>query len=245
MKDPLATYLAGGGDEKALLNQLAHNEKLAELGRLSAALIHELNTPLSVVISATQLILREEGLSDFVREMVERINQEAHRLSQQTRGILSFSREGEVEGETDVNTVIHEVALFLRYEAQKRSINLVDDLDHRLHPVAVDGNRLKQIIINLVMNAIQAIGEGGTILMRTLPAADGRVEIQIADTGPGISAEIRERMFEPFFTTKEAGEGTGLGLYITKQLVEHFSGSISVVSAVGEGTTFLLRFPTR
>jgi len=245
MKDPLTTYTAEGIIDSEFLEQLAYNEKMAELGRLSAGMMHEINTPLSVVISATQLILREEGLTDFVREMVERINLEVQRLSLYTKGVLSFAREDEKEGgETDVNVTLQEVLAFLRYEARKNSIKVVEDIDFRLSPISMDPNRLKQILINLIVNALQAMSDGGTLLVKTCATPDNYVEIQIADTGPGIPPAIIDRVFEPYFTTKEAGEGTGLGLYITKKLTEHFSGSIRVQSSMGEGTTFYLRFPS-
>jgi len=125
-------------------------------------MVHELNTPLSVIVSAIQLILREDGLSPSVKEMVERIEMEAQRLSLFTRGLLSFTRkEDDPVGEADVNQVLQEVMHFLKYETQKRSITVVEDFDFRLPPIASDVNRLKQIFINLIMNAFQAMDEGG------------------------------------------------------------------------------------
>src|SRR5512137_133751 len=119
--------------DEDLLEQLAWNEKMAELGQLAVGMVHELNTPLSVIVSAIQLILREEDLSVSVKEMVERIDMEVQRLSQFTRGMLSFARKDDATvGETDVNHVLQEVMHFLRYEAQKRSIKVVEDLDFRL-----------------------------------------------------------------------------------------------------------------
>jgi len=245
MKNSLSKYLADNGRLDAqLLEQLAQNEKLAELGRLSAGVIHELNTPLSVIVSAAQLIEREEGLSEFVLEMVKRINQEAQRLSKLTRGILSFARQEEEEGaETDLNETLQEVIAFLKYEAQKRSIKVIEELDYDLTPLAGNANRLKQVFINLVMNALQAMGEGGRLALRTAMLNPGEVQIQVADTGTGISEETMARIFEPFYTTKAPGEGTGLGLFITKQIVEALGGRIEVASKAGKGTTFTIVLP--
>ena len=243
-EDPLARLAADGRMEKAMLEQLAYNEKMAELGQLAAGLVHELNTPLSVINSAAQMILREEHLPEFVREMVERINSETHRLSQFSRGLLSFTRkeEGEV-GEVSLSQVIREVTAFLRYEAQKRSILVVEDLDFHLPSVAADANHLKQIFINLVMNAIQAMPGGGTLVIRVAPRDDDGVEVQVADTGEGIPADMVDHIFEPFFTTKRPGEGTGLGLFVTQKIVELYGGTIDVKSVAGEGTTFCVTLP--
>lgn len=245
MNHPLATYISTDGSvQDEILEQLAFNEKMAEIGRLSAGMIHELNTPLSVIVSAAQMILREHELPEFVREMVERIDQEAQRLSHFTRGLLTFSRREEGErGEADINHILREVMAFLRYEAQKRSVTVVEEFDFHLASVAADGNRLKQVFINLVMNALQAMGEGGTLLLRSAMAAPDLVEVAIADTGCGIPPHVLPSIFTPFFTTKGPGEGTGLGLFITKKLVELDGGTISVRSVPGEGTTFNLTFP--
>src|SRR5512138_1309723 len=137
---------------------------MAELGRLSAALLHELNTPLSVIVSAAQMTLREDGLSDFVREMIGRIDIEAQRLSQLSRGMLCFSRRDDAGEETvDLVKVLQEIMQFLRYEAQKLSVTVIEEFDYDLPPAAASANRIKQVVINLVMNAIQAMGSGGTL----------------------------------------------------------------------------------
>ncbi len=241
---PAACFGPDGKIDDCLLDKLAFNEKMAELGKLAAGMVHELNTPLSVIVSATQMILREDGLPDSIKEMVERINEETQRLSHFTRGILSFARtREEVSAEVDVNQVLGDVLVFLKYEVQKRSVKVIEDLDYRIPSILADGNRLKQIFVNLIMNALQAMENGGVILVRTVCPDDRSVEVQIADTGTGIREEAVGRIFEPFFTTKEPGTGTGLGLFITKTIVERLGGGISVQSAYGEGTTFTISFP--
>lgn len=245
MDNSLTRHLSAGGRiDEQLLAQLAHNEKMAELGRLSVGMVHELNTPLSVIASAVQLILREEEVSPSIKEMLERIDSEVHRLSEYTRGVLSFARTGEEpEPEADVNQVLQEVMVFLRYEARKRSITMIEELDYDMLPVAADINRLKQIFINLIMNAFQAMGHGGALRVSTSMPDDRSARIEIADTGEGIPPERLERIFEPFFTTKKTGEGTGLGLYIVGKMVELMHGRITVTSRVGEGTTFTIILP--
>lgn len=241
---PFASYVGTDGQiDERLLEQLAVNEKMAELGKLAAGMVHELNTPLSVIVSAAQMILREE-LSEFTREMVERIDLEAQRLSQFTKGLLSFARQEEgAVPEADVNQILREVMAFLKYEAQKRSVTVIEELDYHLPTIPANGNRLKQIFINLIMNALQAMESGGALLLRTSIPDDDSIEIQIADTGTGIAVEALGRVFEPFYTTKTADMGTGLGLYITKTIVERLGGVIGVQSVAGEGTTFTVTFP--
>lgn len=229
-----------------LLNQLVSNEKMAELGMLSVGVVHEINSPLSVIASAAQMILREEGLSEFVQEMVERIGEEARRLSQMTRGLLSFAREeGEQAEESDINRIVRDVMVFLKYEALKRSIRVVEDLDHRIPSMDVEPNKLKQVLINLAMNALQAMEqrEGGVLRVATRLRAGDFVEISVEDTGPGIPPEKIPLIFEPFYTTKEPGKGTGLGLFITRSIVQSMKGTIKVESEEGKGTRFTVLLP--
>jgi two-component system sensor histidine kinase HydH len=233
-----------GAISNELFKQLAYNEKMAELGRISAGVVHELNAPLSVIVSASQMIMREEGVPEPVREMIDRINTEAQRLSQMTRGILSFSSHEEAGGDADVNLTVEFVLDFLCYEAARRGVSLMKNLDHRLPVVRVDSNVLKQIVINIAMNALQAMEpEGGRLMVESRAPGNSEVCIVIADTGPGIAVEALARIFEPYFTTKRPGEGTGLGLFVTRTLVENLGGRIEVNSAVGEGTCFTVTLP--
>lgn len=233
-----------GAISEELFRQMAYNEKMAELGRISAGVVHELNAPLSVIVSASQMIMREEGVPESVREMIERISTEAQRLSQMTRGILSFSSHGGVGGDADVNLTVEFVLDFLCYEASRRGVSLMRNLDHRLPAVRVDSNVLKQIVINITMNALQAMEPaGGSLLVETRAPNSAEVCIFIADTGPGIAADALARIFEPYFTTKRPGEGTGLGLFVTRTLVENLGGKIEVHSVAGEGTSFTVTLP--
>lgn len=226
------------------LEQLAYSEKMAELGQLAVGVIHEINTPLSVIAAAAQLIMREEELPEHVLELVERINSEAQRLSLMSRGILTFGRlDGGVEAEADINLVVRDVTQLLAYEIRKRSIVMHQEPDYRIPLLMIDAARLKQVLINLIMNAVQAMEEGGVLTLRTVYADDSICEILVSDTGSGISGDNLEKIFEPFFTTKKSGEGTGLGLYVTREIVKSLGGSISVESTIGHGTCFTLTFP--
>jgi signal transduction histidine kinase len=245
MDNPLSKYLTGDGHvDKKILDQLAFNEKMAELGRMSASVVHEINTPLSVIAAASQMVLDEKDLSEFAVEMIERINVEAQRLSQLTKGLLSFAREENgVREETDVNETIRDVMIFLRYEARKRSISVVEEFDYQLPNIYADVNRLKQIFINLIMNALQAMSEGGRLFLRTSLCDRNELKIEISDTGGGIDENLIDKIFEPFFTTKAPGLGTGLGLFVTKNNILALDGRMEVESKVGQGTCFSLFFP--
>jgi two-component system NtrC family sensor kinase len=246
MDKPFAEHMPRDGhDEDKMLRQLAANEKMAELGRLSAGIVHEINTPLSVIAAASQMILREQGLTDAVVEMVERIHQEVQRLSGLTRGILSFSRMEEVpDSDADVNLVLRDVMDMLKYEIRKRSIRVFEEYEPHLPSIQADANLLKQIFLNLIVNALQAMKTGGSLFISTSSTGDGLTCVMIRDTGTGISDEILNRIFEPFFSTKDPGEGTGLGLYITRTNVERLGGRIEVESVEGKGTCFTLFFPS-
>jgi len=235
-----------GDISEELLKQLAYNEKMAELGRISAGIVHELNAPLSVITSAAQIILREEDVSESVREMVGRIKSEAQRLAQLTRGLLTFGRQDETSEETDVNLAVEFILDFLTYEAAKRGVTVLRNLDYHLSAIMMDGNLLKQILLNLIMNSLQAMEEGGgKLLVETSATAGGDVCITVADTGLGIPEELLAKIFEPYFTTKKAGEGTGLGLFVTKTLVEKMGGLIEVRSRRNKGTTFTVTFAAK
>jgi len=226
------------------LEQLAYSEKMAELGQLAVGVIHELNTPLSVIAAATQLIMREDGMPEHVLELLERIGSEAQRLSQMSRSILTFGRiDKGFAGEADINLVIRDVLQLLVYEIQKRSVSVSQKLDHGIPILLHDSGRLKQVFINLVMNALHAMESGGTLSVTTSVTGKGECEIKVSDTGHGIPEKDIEYIFEPFYTTKEAGQGTGLGLFVTREIIHAMNGSINVVSNKGEGTCFTLSLP--
>lgn len=227
-----------------LLKQMAYNEKMAELGKISAGVVHELNAPLSVIISASQMIMREEDVPEAVQEMIARISSEAQRLSQLTKGLLNFSSHDETVGETDLNLTVDFILNFLTFEAARRSVTVLKQFDYALPVIRLDANLLKQVLLNIIMNALQAMEpEGGKLLIETMTAGQGRVSCTITDNGPGIPEETLGRIFDRYFTTKKPGEGTGLGLFVTRSLVESMGGDIEVTSRVGGGTEFTITLP--
>lgn len=226
-----------------LPEQLLQREKLAELGRLAASIAHEINNPLAVIAYAMELIQRDAELTPFQVEMAERIELEITRLRTLTGGLLSFSsqRQG-TRRLANLNELVEEVLHLVRFELQRQAIQLETDFAE-LPLVAIDPAKFKQVIINLVMNASQAMAGKGVVTLATRLRADGDVELTISDTGPGVPTELREQIFTAFFTTKPEGEGTGLGLYICGNIVVEHGGVLTVDDAPGGGARFSIRLP--
>jgi len=246
MKDSAGRHSGDAIITTDLLRQLAYNEKMAELGKISAGVVHELNAPLSVIVSASQMILREEGVPEAVQEMISRISSEAQRLSQLTKGLLNFSSHDETVSDVDLNLTVDFILNFLNFEAARRAVIVLKQLDYTLPTIRLDGNLLKQILLNIIMNALQAMEEGGgKLLVETAPGATDTVCFIVTDNGPGIPIEALDRIFDRYFTTKKPGEGTGLGLFVTKSLVESMGGEIKVTSRIGGGTTFTVTLPVQ
>jgi PAS domain S-box-containing protein len=228
---------------KRLMDQTVQSEKLAEVGRLSAGIAHEINNPLSVIAYAAQLLLREEDIPLFQKEIVERIDGEVDRLKALTGSLLTFSRAQETRKRAiDLNEVIRDVLRLVRYELSRHSVKLMEDYG-ALPLVWADSNKIKQVFINLVMNASHVMSKGGTLTIKTQLINGAEVEALVADTGSGIPVAIREQIFEPFFSTKKEGEGTGLGLYISRNIINEHEGRIAVESVEGQGTAFRIVLP--
>jgi signal transduction histidine kinase len=192
------------------------------------------------------MIMREEGVPEGVQEMIARISSEAQRLSHLTKGLLNFSSHDESIGEVDLNLTIDFILKFLNYEAARRGIIVLKQLDYSLPAIRLDANTLKQILLNIIMNALQAMEDGGgKLLVETTTVGSESVCVTIADNGPGIPAETIDRIYDRYFTTKKPGEGTGLGLFVTKNLVESMGGEIQVASRIGGGTTFTVTLPVQ
>jgi PAS domain S-box-containing protein len=230
---------------KRLLDQTIQSEKLVEVGRLAAGIAHEINNPLAVIAYAIELLRRDEELAPFQVEMAERIETEIERLKTLTGGLLSFSSSKEGRRRlVDLKEISEEVLSLVRFELQRQAITLETDFAE-LPLVDADPNKLKQVVINLVMNAAQAMHGEGKIVLRTCRHGEQSVELVVADTGPGIHEEVQAQMFNPFFTTKPEGEGTGLGLYLCRNIVKEHGGEILVESAPGGGATFRVRLPVQ
>ncbi|MFO7831429.1 MAG: ATP-binding protein [Desulfuromonadaceae bacterium] len=228
---------------QGLLDQIIESEKLAEVGRLSSGIAHEINNPLAVIAYAAQLLGRETDPGSFSAELLEQIESEIERLKSLTTGLLGFSRNSKAElSRVDCNEVIRQVLTLIKYEV-RRAGHSIDEQLGEIEPVLADANQVKQVCINLITNAVQAMKDPGTITLRTCVHAGKEVQIHISDTGPGIEQEEQEKIFTPFFTTKPEGEGTGLGLYLCRKIAQEHNGDILFKSKPGQGSTFTFVIP--
>ncbi|MEO5336614.1 MAG: ATP-binding protein [Magnetospirillum sp. WYHS-4] len=232
---------------------LAHTEKLAALGTLLSGVAHELNNPLSNISSSCQILLEEGEAADprTLQALLAQIDDQTLRARGIVRSLLDFARKRETSKETQALAPLAEEAVrFLKGELPARiavEFDIPSDLE-----VTADRQQLQHLLLNLVKNAIQALGESGRIVVSArrhaapqVACAAGRamVEIAVADDGPGIPSEVLARIFDPFFTTKPVGKGSGLGLYIAHEIVEEHEGCIAVDSPPGGGAAFHVWLP--
>lgn len=233
----------------AMLKEAEHTDKLASIGRLAAGVGHEINNPLAIIDQKAGLIEDLIGISgnfeykDAILETLQGVYRNIERCKAITHRLLGFARRTDVQTEPIlINESITEVLQFLENSMVYNRINIDLQMQENLPEILSDGLQLQQIFLNIVNNAIDAIGKDGTITITTyLVAGDIRVVIQ--DDGPGIDKEVLSNIFEPFYTTKEQGKGTGLGLSITYGLIKKLGGDITVRSQVGIGTAFTITIP--
>ncbi|MFO7576933.1 MAG: ATP-binding protein [Pelovirga sp.] len=221
-------------------------EKLAAIGQLSAGVAHELNTPLGSVLGYARLLLKDRGLTLGQRHQAEIIVEQAKKSSLIIQGLLRFARQSSQPQRRmeacQVNDIVRQTLPLLVTEISKRNIELTTDL-RPVATITADPREIEQIVLNLTMNAIQAIASRGKVLIKTHQVAE-RVLLTISDDGPGVPEAIRSRIFDPFYTTKPVGEGTGLGLSICSGIVSDLGGSIEVDSVEGKGSAFTVTFLT-
>ncbi len=223
-------------------------EKLASLGRMAAGVAHELNSPLTGIVTFGHLLLNRlppENTQDI--EDVKIIIEQAERCSNIVRGLLGFSRRTAAEKTmVDINKLIENTVLIVKNQAKFHNIVFELDLDDKIPQIIGDHNQIQQVFLNLLINAADAMDEGGKIYIASRMTERDRkrfVEIEFTDTGHGIPEEIQGRIFEPFFTTKPVGTGTGLGLSVSYGIIRKHEGYIFVKSEVGKGSSFFIQLP--
>ncbi|HHJ00869.1 MAG TPA: histidine kinase, partial [Candidatus Aerophobetes bacterium] len=230
---------------KETQHQLIQSEKMASLGQLSAGIAHELNNPLGGILLYANMLEEEMDASDPRREEIATIAKEATRCREIVRSLLNFARQTRLHPEdTDINSLLKDIASICKreIEAQANEIEIRVELEPHLPSCSVDANQLKQALLNIALNGIEAMSKGGVLTIRSF-ATDGGVRIEIEDTGCGIPEENLPRIFDPFFTTKKIGKGTGLGLATAHGIIKMHRGNIQVQSRVGKGTKMIITLP--
>ncbi|MGH7867812.1 MAG: ATP-binding protein [Candidatus Dormibacteraceae bacterium] len=227
----------------SLEDQLVQSEKLSSIGLLAAGVAHEVNTPLAVIASQGQMLLRQTPLESPHYPILEKIVKQSFRASDIVNNLLKFSRlSGSERAELDLNKVIQETASLLDPMIRASKIRLNLQLASELPAVYGNFGKLQQVFMNLVLNARDAMPMGGELMLVT-EHDQSTVRAEVCDTGAGIAPEVLNRIFDPFFTTKGTGRGTGLGLAVTYGIISEHAGKIRVKSKLGKGTTFQLEFP--
>lgn len=230
-------------DRVRLEDQLVQNEKLTSIGLLAAGVAHEVNTPLAVISSYSQMLRKQIGPDDSGYKLLEKITAQTFRASQIVNNLLSFSRMNATEfAPVDVHKVVNETLSLLEHPLKTARIKVQTDLSAKTPTVTGNAGKLQQVFLNLFLNARDAMPDGGILTIRTSEAG-GRMEVVVSDSGVGISRDHIKKIYDPFFTTKTPGKGTGLGLSVSYGIVKEHSGSISVESSLGIGTSFRLDFP--
>jgi len=231
-------------------NRLLQSEKQASIGRLAAGVAHEINNPLTGVLTYTHMLLRRKDIGDDIRSDLEAIAKSTDRVRKIVKGLLDFSRQTKLDMEpTDVNRLTRSVIEAMENHALVKGIKITFNAGENLPMVTLDRNQIQSVLINLIINALDATEPGDSINIYTatgLAASDSGkkgVEITVADTGCGIPPENLDKLFDPFFTTKEVGQGTGLGLAVSFGIVQRHGGTIRVQSEVGKGTRFFIWLP--
>jgi len=223
------------------------SERLALIGQLSANVAHELNNPLTGIVTFSHLILEDIDKDDPKKKSLEKIVGQATRCRDIIRGLLDFSRQRKPDKAlSNINTVMEQCLAFVENQALFLNIDITKNFQEDLPMMVLDASQIERVIMNMIINAAEAMdGEGDLILTTRSFQQNSFVELEFRDTGPGISEENIEKIFDPFFTTKDVGHGTGLGLAISFGVVKAHSGTITVDSEPGKGTTFIVRLPVK
>ncbi|MBN1798146.1 MAG: GHKL domain-containing protein [Spirochaetales bacterium] len=230
-------------DKKRLKEQIRHADRLATIGQLAAGVAHELNEPLSNILGFAQLITKSKDLSIQIKADIEKIVNASLHAREIVKKLLIFSRQMPTKMiQSDLNQIIEDGLFFLESRCSKEGVAVIRLLDHDLPKLTVDPAQITQVLVNLVVNAIQAMADGGTLKVETCKRKNN-VLLIVEDTGEGMTEHTLKQIFLPFFTTKEVGQGTGLGLAVVHGIVTSHGGSIEIDSSPGKGTRFQVTLP--
>jgi signal transduction histidine kinase len=227
--------------------QVIQAEKLTSLGQLAASIAHEVNNPLSGTLVYTQLLARKvtrgESDDEVTLEYLSKMESELIRSTKLIQNLLNFARQSPPEFQrVNLNSVVNHAFDLVAHSAEKQKIQVFTELDPSLPELTADANQLQQVCINLILNAIQAMPQGGRLTLRT-HVQNAQIVLEVQDTGVGIPPENMSKLFTPFFSTKPEVKGVGLGLPVAYGIVQRHKGRIEVRSKVGEGSTFTVTLP--
>jgi two-component system NtrC family sensor kinase len=239
-----------GRRREAAEDQLIHSQKQASIGRLAAGIAHEINNPLTGILTYTSILLQHKDIGEEVRSDLQKVVQFTERVKKIVKGLLYFSLQTTLDREpTDLNRLILATISLMETPAMVKGVSIKFNPGENLPMLTLDRSQLQSVLLNIIINALDATEPGGNINIYTaasLCASDTDhkgVEITIADTGCGIPAEDLDKLFEPFFTKKAIGHGTGLGLSVSYGIIQRHEGTIRVQSEVGKGTRFFIWLP--
>jgi len=242
--------VAMGRRRAASESKLIQSEKQASVGRLAAGVAHEINNPLTGVLTYTHMLLRRRDIAEDIRADLETIADATIRVRNIVKGLLDFSRQTEISPEiTDVNHLVRSAISLMENQALVKGVTINLNQGEDLPNLTLDKSQFQSVLLNVLLNALDATEAGGKITVSTMMSLSSSdqgqkgVEISIADTGCGIPQEDLGKLFDPFFTTKEVGKGTGLGLAVSLGIVQRHGGNIKVQSEVGKGSTFFIWVP--
>ena len=233
-------------EQKRLMEeQIAQADKLASIGQLSAGVAHEINNPLGIILGYTQLLMRDGEPAKKSYEDLKIIEKHAKNCQSIVADLLSFSRSSKPEKEIkNVHEIIDDVLTFIQQHAGLDGVEIIREYDQQLPAVVVDEKKIKQVFINLIMNAKHAVGKTGSIkLSSEFDPSAKQITVSVTDTGHGIEKKHLPRIFDPFFTTKPIGEGTGLGLSVSYGIIKNHGGDILVETRPERGSTFAVVLP--
>jgi two-component system NtrC family sensor kinase len=239
----LLALIKDTSDDRRLQQQLVQSGKLAAIGELAAGVAHEINNPLFAILGLTEFLLKEAEPESKAQQRLELIQQTGLEIKEIVRALLDFARENADERhEVALDDVVRSTVDLVRRTNAHKGVELVDSYEDAGALVTASPNQLKQIFLNLIANARQAMPNGGTVTIDV--RTEGHFAVAtVGDDGPGIAPDIVSRIFEPFFTTKRNTGGTGLGLSVSLGIAEAHGGVLTVQSEVGHGTQFSLRLP--
>jgi two-component system NtrC family sensor kinase len=228
---------------KQIHGQLFRSEKLASIGKLAAGVAHEINNPLTGVLTNASLLLEDLDDNDPKKEDVEVIVNETIRCREIVKRLLDFARQTKpLKKNTDINSLIENIILLVRNQTSFRQVTILKFFDEKIPPIFADTDQIQQVCINMILNAADAMPNGGTLSITTkFRENENSIEVIFQDTGNGIQSGDLDRIFDPFYTTKE--NGTGLGLSISYGIIERHGGTINVESKPGKGTVFTIKLP--